>query len=178
MTEIDEVKAELPRWVIGWDAEAGLLLARQPGSSGVIIEGSCAKDIIARARRVIRLQALADALLGPVDALVLLSDDHWPETVGKARTVEWPLSPAGGSGRVRPRAKALRGLAGASGGRTEVRSPASLDPQASGSAVEKILTAKAKGYTGLPCDNCGGMNTLRSGTCLKCADCNHAGGCG
>lgn len=34
------------------------------------------------------------------------------------------------------------------------------------------------GTTGIPCDQCQSMNTIRSGTCLLCLDCNHAGECG
>ena len=34
------------------------------------------------------------------------------------------------------------------------------------------------GYTGIPCDSCGGVNTRRTGTCLTCDDCHSSGGCG
>lgn len=34
------------------------------------------------------------------------------------------------------------------------------------------------GYTGIPCDSCGSMNTVRSGKCLTCMDCMSAGECG
>jgi hypothetical protein len=38
--------------------------------------------------------------------------------------------------------------------------------------------AKAKGYTGIPCEACGSMDTVRIGSCLRCSKCNSAGGCG
>jgi hypothetical protein len=39
-------------------------------------------------------------------------------------------------------------------------------------------TGQALGYTGIPCDACGGPNTVRSGKCLTCMDCHAAGECG
>lgn len=42
--------------------------------------------------------------------------------------------------------------------------------------------ARLKGYTGIPCDMCGGLYTIRSGKCLQCAPpplgCGHSGECG
>lgn len=41
---------------------------------------------------------------------------------------------------------------------------------------------KVPGYTGIPCDNCGSPNTLRTGKCLRCAPpplgCGQDGECG
>jgi hypothetical protein len=38
--------------------------------------------------------------------------------------------------------------------------------------------ARLPGYTGIPCDACGSLNTVRSGKCLTCMDCHAAGECG
>lgn len=37
---------------------------------------------------------------------------------------------------------------------------------------------KSLGYTGIPCDACQSLNTVRSGKCLTCMDCHAAGECG
>ena len=44
----------------------------------------------------------------------------------------------------------------------------------------RLLAAPARlpGYTGIPCDACGSLNTVRSGKCLTCMDCHAAGECG
>jgi len=33
------------------------------------------------------------------------------------------------------------------------------------------------GYEGQPCDRCGSLNLVRTGTCLTCLDCGTTGGC-
>lgn len=38
--------------------------------------------------------------------------------------------------------------------------------------------AKFRGYTGIPCDQCGSPNTVRNGKCLLCTDCRASGECG
>lgn len=38
--------------------------------------------------------------------------------------------------------------------------------------------AKAKGFTGIPCELCGSLETVRIGTCLRCNACGSSGGCG
>ncbi len=37
--------------------------------------------------------------------------------------------------------------------------------------------AKAQGYTGDVCDQCGGSSMKRNGSCLVCADCGSTSGC-
>lgn len=39
-------------------------------------------------------------------------------------------------------------------------------------------SGQALGYTGIPCDACQSLNTVRSGKCLTCMDCHAAGECG
>ncbi|HYD30482.1 MAG TPA: vitamin B12-dependent ribonucleotide reductase, partial [Azospirillaceae bacterium] len=42
---------------------------------------------------------------------------------------------------------------------------------------ERIREARAKGYEGDPCPECGNMTLLRNGTCLKCDTCGSTTGC-
>ncbi|HMV66601.1 MAG TPA: vitamin B12-dependent ribonucleotide reductase [Myxococcota bacterium] len=43
--------------------------------------------------------------------------------------------------------------------------------------VQAILDAKAQGYEGEPCPECGSMTMVRNGTCLKCVSCGSTSGC-
>ena len=65
-------------------------------------------------------------------------------------------------------------LAGRSGGGMQMGTDGSVS-RALG--VEKILDAKAKGYEGVPCEECGAMTMVRNGTCLKCVSCGSTSGC-
>ena len=49
--------------------------------------------------------------------------------------------------------------------------------QARASAAEKRAEAKAKGYEGEACGECGNFTLLRNGTCLKCDTCGSTTGC-
>ncbi|MGC6516146.1 MAG: vitamin B12-dependent ribonucleotide reductase [Myxococcota bacterium] len=44
-------------------------------------------------------------------------------------------------------------------------------------AMAKVLEARAKGYEGDACTNCGAMTMVRNGTCLKCVSCGSTSGC-
>jgi ribonucleoside-diphosphate reductase alpha chain len=44
-------------------------------------------------------------------------------------------------------------------------------------ALDEITMAKAKGYTGDKCSNCGSMRLRRNGTCAVCDDCGMTTGC-
>ncbi len=43
--------------------------------------------------------------------------------------------------------------------------------------VEAVQMARAKGYEGDPCPECGNMTLVRNGTCLKCDTCGSTTGC-
>ncbi|ACI98349.1 vitamin B12-dependent ribonucleotide reductase [Rhodospirillum centenum] len=43
--------------------------------------------------------------------------------------------------------------------------------------LEKVKEARAKGYEGDPCPECGNMTLVRNGTCLKCDTCGSTTGC-
>ncbi|MGE3714163.1 MAG: vitamin B12-dependent ribonucleotide reductase [Alphaproteobacteria bacterium] len=42
---------------------------------------------------------------------------------------------------------------------------------------EQIIEARAKGYEGDPCGDCGNFTMIRNGTCLKCDTCGGTSGC-
>jgi ribonucleoside-diphosphate reductase alpha chain len=41
----------------------------------------------------------------------------------------------------------------------------------------RVVEAKAKGYTGEQCSNCGSMRVKRNGSCTVCDDCGTTSGC-
>jgi ribonucleoside-diphosphate reductase alpha chain len=43
--------------------------------------------------------------------------------------------------------------------------------------IEQIRTARAKGYEGDNCSECGNFTLVRNGTCLKCDTCGSTSGC-
>ncbi len=58
-----------------------------------------------------------------------------------------------------------------------------VDPQqdaklhAKAAATEKRAEAKAKGYEGEACGECGNFTLVRNGTCMKCDTCGGTSGC-
>jgi ribonucleoside-diphosphate reductase alpha chain len=44
-------------------------------------------------------------------------------------------------------------------------------------AAERRAEAKAKGYVGEACGECGNFTLVRNGTCLKCDSCGSTTGC-
>jgi ribonucleoside-diphosphate reductase alpha chain len=58
-------------------------------------------------------------------------------------------------------------------------SPARTDPRAEARALaaEKRAEAKAQGFEGEACGECGNFTLVRNGTCLKCNTCGSTTGC-
>jgi len=48
---------------------------------------------------------------------------------------------------------------------------------AKAAATEKRAEARAKGYEGEACGECGNFTLLRNGTCMKCDTCGSTTGC-
>lgn len=48
---------------------------------------------------------------------------------------------------------------------------------AKGQRVSATTLARPVTQTGYTCDNCGGSNMIRSGTCMTCGDCGTTTGC-
>ncbi|TNE92685.1 MAG: vitamin B12-dependent ribonucleotide reductase [Deltaproteobacteria bacterium] len=47
----------------------------------------------------------------------------------------------------------------------------------SNAKIQAVLDAKAQGYEGDSCDECGAMTMVRNGSCLKCMSCGSTSGC-
>jgi len=56
--------------------------------------------------------------------------------------------------------------------KAELKSSTAID-----SRVEKIRVARARGYEGDSCHECGNFTLVRNGTCLKCDTCGSTTGC-
>ncbi len=84
-----------------------------------------------------------------------------------------------------PQEAAVSAGAGGAGGAVNSIPPASAPARGfkmSGSAAGRptraaVSEAKAKGYEGDPCGECGAMTLVRNGTCLKCVTCGSTSGC-
>jgi len=50
-------------------------------------------------------------------------------------------------------------------------------PSAKQAASEKRAEAKARGYEGEACGECGNFTLVRNGTCMKCDTCGGTTGC-
>ena len=58
-----------------------------------------------------------------------------------------------------------------------VAAPAGGGVRGGGSELDAIRQARAKGYEGDPCPECGSMTMVRNGSCLKCNSCGATTGC-
>jgi ribonucleoside-diphosphate reductase alpha chain len=69
--------------------------------------------------------------------------------------------------------------ANGNGGSAAVAAPPRVTAYAppAGSREEKIRQARAKGYEGDPCSECGQLTLVRSGACAKCDTCGTTSGC-
>jgi len=56
--------------------------------------------------------------------------------------------------------------------KTELKGSTAIDSRA-----EKIRMARARGYEGDSCHECGNFTLVRNGTCLKCDTCGSTTGC-
>jgi ribonucleoside-diphosphate reductase alpha chain len=115
---------------------------------------------------------------------------------GSAETSSSPSSGGGGSGGGRGGVTNITALA-SSGPRAEVAGTTALktEPEAKlspaqelehrsearayakAAAAEKRAEAKARGYEGEACSECGNFTLVRNGTCLKCDTCGSTTGC-
>ena len=59
----------------------------------------------------------------------------------------------------------------------EARADSRAVAEARALAAEKRAEAKAQGYEGEACAECGNFTLLRNGTCLKCNTCGSTTGC-
>ena len=60
----------------------------------------------------------------------------------------------------------------------DIEGPLALSAMPEGDLrLERIRTARMKGYEGDSCDECGNFTLIRNGTCLKCDTCGATSGC-
>jgi ribonucleoside-diphosphate reductase alpha chain len=59
----------------------------------------------------------------------------------------------------------------------EARAQADTRAQAKAAATGKRAEARAKGYEGEACGECGNFTLVRNGTCMKCDTCGSTTGC-
>ena len=59
----------------------------------------------------------------------------------------------------------------------EVHAATDARAHAKAAASEKRAEARAKGYEGEACGECGNFTLVRNGTCLKCDTCGSTTGC-
>jgi ribonucleoside-diphosphate reductase alpha chain len=59
----------------------------------------------------------------------------------------------------------------------EARADLKIEPSAKALAAEKRAEAKARGYEGESCGECGNFTLVRNGTCMKCDTCGGTTGC-
>ena len=61
--------------------------------------------------------------------------------------------------------------------RVDLAPPVDARAHARVAASEKRAEARAKGYEGEACGECGNFTLVRNGTCLKCDTCGGTSGC-
>lgn len=150
---------------------------------------------------------VAISYLGRDDLAHVQPDDMLPDTMGEgdkqadlpegaAQAIE-TIQKITSRGFVRTSdLSAYSTVVGRLGGQTEVSAPSGVQIVETGvaelaspvvvetavreavdSKLEKIREARAKGYEGDPCGECGNMTLVRNGTCLKCDTCGATSGC-
>ena len=81
--------------------------------------------------------------------------------------------------RMVPSANVARpGNSGSGSPRTVTKNSVTRSRDGEGSALDsKVSAARAQGYTGDACSDCGSFTMVRNGTCLKCTTCGGTSGC-
>ncbi|MFT7622876.1 MAG: ribonucleoside-diphosphate reductase alpha chain [Myxococcota bacterium] len=116
---------------------------------------------------------LAITYLGRTDLAQVIPEDLQPSTTGepagespgRPTPVEEVLAP-----RAAPVVNSKVAVARSGAPRTVTRSTAAL-------MQGQISEARAKGYEGDACPECGSFTMVRNGTCLKCVSCGSTSGC-
>ena len=147
-----------------------------------IVEGN---DAIKMATSILDylFRELAISYLDRGDLAHVQPGDLMPDTVGKGEAESNLMRRAASNGFVRNKLTVLDGGAGratalAGYADPDIDGPLALSPMPEGDLrLERIRTARMKGYEGDSCDECGNFTLIRNGTCLKCATCGATSGC-
>ncbi|HEU0215467.1 MAG TPA: vitamin B12-dependent ribonucleotide reductase, partial [Stellaceae bacterium] len=147
-----------------------------------VVEGN---DAIKMATSILDyiFRELAISYLDRGDLAHVQPGDLMPDTVGKGEAESSLMRRAASNGFVRNKLTVLDGGAGratalAAFTETDIDGPLALSPTPEGELrLERIRTARLKGYEGDSCDECGNFTLIRNGTCLKCDTCGATSGC-
>jgi len=184
MSRLKEAQEALPGWeVVVTHLRDGILEAIQPGT-GISVKAGTVEDLVASVRAVVRIQEVARVLFGPHP--LALSDEHWPHTrkiVGRIGENLWyhhkpPVGVPPTRAQMDLVLEAQKAIVSAPPPRVVRDTPKPSERPSMTAAVRRELDAKAKGYTGIPCDQCGSLETVRIGKCLRCESCGSSGECG
>lgn len=164
MNRLERAQEELPGWrVTTTHLRDGVLEASQPGT-GLSIKAESVDELVAEVRMMVRIQEVARVLFA--DSPLALSDEYWPEIRQGLEVYVAPI------------VDSLNAFVSAPPPRVVRDTPKPPERPSMGSAVQRELDAKAKGYTGIPCDMCHSLETVRIGKCLRCNSCGSSGECG
>jgi ribonucleoside-diphosphate reductase alpha chain len=150
-----------------------------------IVEGN---DAIKMATSILDyiFRELAISYLDRGDLAHVQPGDLMPDTVGKGEAESNLMRQAASNGFVRNKLTVLDGGAGrattlagfADTDDLDIDGPLALSPMPPlDHRLERIRTARMKGYEGDSCDECGNFTLIRNGTCLKCDTCGATSGC-
>jgi ribonucleoside-diphosphate reductase alpha chain len=146
-----------------------------------IVEGN---DAIKMATSILDylFRELAVSYLDRGDLAHVQPGDLMPDTVGKGEVESNLIRRAASNGFVRNKLTVLDGGAGRATALAfpdpDIDGPLALSPMPEGDLrLERIRTARMKGYEGDSCDECGNFTLIRNGTCLKCDTCGATSGC-
>jgi len=126
---------------------------------------------------------LAISYLDRGDLAHVQPGDLMPDTVGKGEAESNLMRRAASNGFVRNKLTVLDGGAGRATALTaftdpDIDGPLALSPMpAEDLRLNRIRTARMKGYEGDSCGECGNFTLIRNGTCLKCDTCGATSGC-
>jgi ribonucleoside-diphosphate reductase alpha chain len=110
-----------------------------------------------------------DTIGAKADPEIEAAEDELEDAVG-ATTLSRSAAPQAGSQQPAAKASLGGGSSFSQGARGKVRSARAV-------SLEAVRDARAKGYEGDPCGECGQFTMVRNGACLKCMSCGATSGC-
>lgn len=168
--EARKAAPEVPGWQVSPSECGRYLVATHPTHDWLLVQAKDAEAVIDGVRAVTRLQEVTRAVLGP-QAGALLQDEHWPTTRRSLRRQDVPLTPQ------RPPAARTRAAAPQEASQATPRPQRPTQAAPARDRLAQANEARAKGYAGQECPECGRWTMVRNGTCLKCMTCGGSTGC-
>lgn len=199
--QLEWMLEEMPRWQARWSGPLAHFELHYPvADTGIVVHGETPRECVARARALVRTIAMAtgrDGASGAMYRLIeevmgvreawLLLEGHRPDLT--AQIEMWrdqhPLREVEARHRraTEMSAEEQRRVleeAAREGHRTAMEAwhaqhgPAAVPAAA---VVPDRDAARAAGFEGDPCDECGQLTMVRNGACMKCAMCGATSGC-